>query len=146
MKEQVGERDIADGDAQIRHVREIGLSSLAGPMPLFKDDVLLRPMQRFPLRDVSLQGTHLDRLIAPRVPLAQQRKQRRPEAPPGLGPTGPPPMARLLQMGSGAFARCGDVSLRSVTFLRVHTAGRFARSFPPSRRRLVGWLLCVWLA
>jgi len=54
---------------------KIGLSSLAGPMPLFKDDVLLRSMQCFPLRDVSLQGAHLDRLIAPRVPLAQQRKQ-----------------------------------------------------------------------
>src|SRR5438034_5723211 len=75
MEEQVGEWDTADGDAQILHMCEIRLPTLARPMPLFKDDVLLWPMQRFPLRDVSLQGTHLDRLIAPRVPLAQQRKQ-----------------------------------------------------------------------
>ena len=49
-------------------------------MPLLKDHVLLRPMQRFPLRDVSLQRAHLDRLIALGLSLAQQRKERRAEA------------------------------------------------------------------
>jgi hypothetical protein len=44
-------------------------------MPLFKDDVLLRPMQRFPLRDMSLQGSHLNGLVALGMSLAQQRKQ-----------------------------------------------------------------------
>src|SRR5437660_5779860 len=54
---------------------KIGLSMRTWPMPLFKDDVLRRAMQRFPLRDMALQGAHLDRLIAPRMTLAQQRKQ-----------------------------------------------------------------------
>src|SRR6266699_1539760 len=75
MEEQMDERDPADGDAQILHVREIRLSSLAGPVPLLEDDVLLRPMQCFPLRDVSLQGAHLDGLVAPGMSLTQQRKQ-----------------------------------------------------------------------
>ncbi len=78
MKEQVRERDTADGDPEILHMREIRLPALAGPMPLFKDDVLLRPMQRFPLRDMSLQGSHLNGLVAPRMSLTQQRKQRGP--------------------------------------------------------------------
>jgi hypothetical protein len=78
MKEQMGERDPADGDAQILHVREIRLPALTGPVPLFKDDLLLRSMQGFPLRDVSLQGAHLDGLVAPGMSLTQQRKQRRP--------------------------------------------------------------------
>ncbi len=47
-------------------------------MPLFKDDVLLRPMQCFPLRDMSLQGSHLNGLVALGMSLAQQCKQRGP--------------------------------------------------------------------
>jgi hypothetical protein len=47
-------------------------------MSLLKDDILLRPMQRFPLRDMTLQRADLDRLVALRMPLAQQRKQRGP--------------------------------------------------------------------
>ncbi len=50
------ERSATDRDQEIIHVREIGLSSFPWPMALFKDDVLLRPMQGFPLRDVALQG------------------------------------------------------------------------------------------
>jgi len=46
-------------------------------MALFKDDVLLRPMQGFPLRDVALQRAYLDRLVALKMSLAQQRKQCR---------------------------------------------------------------------
>jgi hypothetical protein len=78
VEEQMGERDAVDGDQEIVHVCEIGLSSFPWPMPLFEDDVLLWPMQRFPLRDVSLQGTHLDGLVMLRMSLTQQRKQRGP--------------------------------------------------------------------
>ena len=38
-------------------------------MPLFKDDILLRSMQRFPLRDMALQGAYLDWLVPLRMPV-----------------------------------------------------------------------------
>jgi hypothetical protein len=50
---------------------KIGLSSLARSMSLFKNDVLLWTMQCFPLRDVSLQGAHLDGLVAPGMSLTE---------------------------------------------------------------------------
>jgi len=146
MVDQVRERHAAKGNPQILHVCEIRLSSLPWPMSLLKDDILLRPMQRFPLRDMTLQRAYLDRLVALGMPLAQQRKQRGPEASPGLVPAAPRPTANLLQTDSDAFATCGDVSVRWATFPPVHIGEPFARSFPLSQRRLVGWLLCVSLA
>ncbi len=146
MEEQVRECHATDRDAQVVHLGEIGLPSFAWLMPLFEDHVLLRPMQRFPLRDVALQGAHLDRLILLGMSLAQQRKQRRPEASPDRVAAPARPTASLLQTGSGAFATCGDVSVRWATFLPVHTDGPFVRSSLLGRRRRVGWLLCVSLA
>src|SRR6266567_7510766 len=75
-EQQVREGHAAQRDAQVVHMGEIGLTSFTWLMPLFEDDILLRPMQRFPLRDVSLQGAHLDRLVPLGMLLTQQRKQR----------------------------------------------------------------------
>ena len=76
MEQQVREGHAAQRDAQVVHMGEIGLTSFTWLMPLFEDDILLWPMQRFPLRDVSLQGAHLDRLVPLGMLLTQQRKQR----------------------------------------------------------------------
>ena len=78
MEHQVRERNAAEGDQEIIHMCEIRLPSFSWSMPLLKDHFLLWTMQRFPLRDVSLQRAHLDGLIALGMPLTQQRKERRP--------------------------------------------------------------------
>src|SRR2546423_14667086 len=100
MVDQVRERHAADGNPQILHVCEIRLSSLPWPMSLLKDDILLRPMQRFTLRDMTLQRADLDRMLAFRLPLAQQRKQRGPEVHQGLVPASPDPRATFIHKDS----------------------------------------------
>ena len=66
-------------------------------MPLLKDDILLRPVQRFPLRNMSLQRAYLDRLVALGMSFAQQCKQRCPLQGWVSFQLAPPPMANLLQ-------------------------------------------------
>jgi hypothetical protein len=52
------------GHAQIFHVRKVGLGPLCWHMDLFEDHLLLRSMERFPPRNMPLQGADLNRLIA----------------------------------------------------------------------------------
>src|SRR5712691_1697864 len=53
-----------DGDAQILHMGEIRLCSLAGLVPLLKDDLLLRSMHGAPSCNMPLHGSDLSRSIA----------------------------------------------------------------------------------
>src|SRR5260221_115011 len=145
MEEQVRECHATHRDAQVVHLGEIGLPSFAWLMPLFEDHVLLRPMQRFPLRDVALQGAHLDRLIPLGMSLAQQRKQRRPEASPDRVAAPARPTASLLQMGSGAFATCGDVSVRWANF-PAPSYRRAVHSLIPARAATTCWVAPLCLA
>jgi hypothetical protein len=52
----VRERDAGEGDRQIAHMREIGLTALTGLMHLFEDDILVGTMERAPGGDVVLEG------------------------------------------------------------------------------------------
>src|SRR5258708_39622525 len=126
MVDQVRERNAADGNQEILHVGEIRLSSLPWPMSLLKDDILFRPMQRFPLRDMTLQRAYLDRLVALRMPLAQQGKQ------------GGPLQGRVsFQLRHDPrpifFKRIGTRSPRVGTF---QFAWQLSRPFIPSSRSL----------
>lgn len=76
MIHHVGERFTRNGDAQIGHVREIRLRSLAWDVSLFKDHFLFGSMQRSPPGDVTLERADLGGLIAPRMAFTEQGKER----------------------------------------------------------------------
>ena len=76
MIDQVGERLSCNRDTQFVHMGKIRLGSFSWDMDLFKDDVFVWSMQRFPSGNMAAQGAILRRAIAIRMSLAQQRKQR----------------------------------------------------------------------
>jgi len=73
--EQVWERRTCQGDPEIRHVGEIRLRSLPWGVLLFKDHLLWFAMQGSPLGDVTLQRSHLGRLIAIGMAFTEQGKE-----------------------------------------------------------------------
>ena len=77
MEDEVREEDAGDGEAQVGHVGEVGLRPLAGPVDLGEDHLPGRAVLRAPRGDVPLQGPQLDRLVAPRVLVAQQGEEGR---------------------------------------------------------------------
>ena len=76
MIDQVRERDAAQRHAQAIHVGEVGLRSLARLVDLRKDHLAFGTKLGAPGGDVPLQRAQLARLVAARMPIAQQTEQR----------------------------------------------------------------------
>jgi len=64
MVKQMRERDAGQGDAEVIHVRKVGLRQNAGVMDLLEGDVLGRAVVRAPSRDMALEGAQLAWLVA----------------------------------------------------------------------------------
>src|SRR6266566_4367232 len=65
-----------NSDPKILHMGKVGLGTFAGRVLLFKHDLSFWSMQRAPMSNMTLSGSHLCRLIALRVTLTQEREQR----------------------------------------------------------------------
>ena len=76
MIEHVRERFTGNRDPQILHVGKIGLRTLSRGMALFKDHLLIRPMQRSPSGDMPSQRAVLSGTIPTRMFFTEQSKQR----------------------------------------------------------------------
>ena len=76
MIDQMGKGFSCNRDPQIFHMGEIGLCSFSRSVHLFKDDVLLWPMQHSPSGNMPSQRAILRRTIAIRMPFTEQSKQR----------------------------------------------------------------------
>src|SRR5437660_2027546 len=73
--DQMREGFSSNGNAQITHVRKIGLSSFTWRMDLLKDHLAFWPMQCPPLGDVPTQGHDLSRSIPAWMLLDEQSQQ-----------------------------------------------------------------------
>jgi hypothetical protein len=77
VEDQMREGHAAQADAEVGHMREVGLRRPPRRVDLREDDRALGAVLRPPGRDVALQGAQLDRRVAPGVALAQQREEGR---------------------------------------------------------------------
>jgi hypothetical protein len=75
VEEPMGKGFPGQGNCQVVHPGKIRLAPLAWRVLLGKDDLTVRPVQRAPGRDVSLQRAQLGRTIPPRMARTQQGKQ-----------------------------------------------------------------------
>ena len=76
MMQHMGKRHTCKGDTQILHMSKIRLSPFPREVLLCKHHFTIWSMQHTPLLNMALERTHLCRLIATRVSLAQQGEQR----------------------------------------------------------------------